>query len=85
MKTLPLDFSRNRADGDDILGDAYEYPPTGKVKISAPLRMELDTIRVFAVSKLSWNSRRRSQLRNVKRREAIPSGRATTSGENATC
>jgi predicted metal-dependent hydrolase len=30
------------------------YPPSGKVKISAPLRMELDTIRVFAVSKLTW-------------------------------
>ena len=27
------------------------YPPTGKVRISAPLRMNLDTIRVFAISK----------------------------------
>ena len=30
------------------------YPPNGKVKISAPERMDLDTIRVFAISKLSW-------------------------------
>src|SRR5712691_10012526 len=30
------------------------YPPTGKVRISAPLRMNLDTIRVFAISKLGW-------------------------------
>ena len=30
------------------------YPPTGKVKIAAPLRMDLDTVRVFAISKLSW-------------------------------
>jgi predicted metal-dependent hydrolase len=30
------------------------YPPAGKVRISAPLRMNLDTIRVFAVSKLTW-------------------------------
>jgi predicted metal-dependent hydrolase len=30
------------------------YPPTGKVKISAPLHMEIDTIRVFAISKLMW-------------------------------
>ena len=30
------------------------YPPTGKVRISAPLRMNVETIRVFAVSKLSW-------------------------------
>jgi predicted metal-dependent hydrolase len=30
------------------------YPPTGKVRISAPLRMNLETIRVFAISKLRW-------------------------------
>jgi len=30
------------------------YPPTGKVRISAPLRMDLNTIRVFAISKLGW-------------------------------
>lgn len=30
------------------------YPPTGKVKIAAPLRMDLDTVRVFVISKLSW-------------------------------
>jgi predicted metal-dependent hydrolase len=30
------------------------YPPAGKVRISAPLRMKLDTIRVFAISKLAW-------------------------------
>lgn len=30
------------------------YPPNGKVRITAPLHMELDTIRVFAISKLAW-------------------------------
>ena len=30
------------------------YPPTGAVRISAPLRMNIDTIRVFAISKLGW-------------------------------
>ena len=30
------------------------YPPNGRVRISAPLRMNSDTIRVFAISKLSW-------------------------------
>src|SRR5580658_4360534 len=30
------------------------YPPTGRVRISAPLRMSLDTIRLFAISKLGW-------------------------------
>ena len=30
------------------------YPPAGKVRISAPLRMKVETIRVFAASKLGW-------------------------------
>ncbi|MEY4979599.1 MAG: hypothetical protein RLZZ352_1869 [Pseudomonadota bacterium] len=30
------------------------YPPAGRVRISAPEHMALDTIRVFAISKLSW-------------------------------
>ena len=27
------------------------YPPSGRVRISAPLRMKLDTIRVFAIKR----------------------------------
>ena len=30
------------------------YLPTGKVRISAPLRMDLSTIRLFAIAKLGW-------------------------------
>lgn len=30
------------------------YPPTGRVRISAPLRMSTDTIRAFAIGKLGW-------------------------------
>jgi predicted metal-dependent hydrolase len=30
------------------------YPPVGKVRIPAPDRMTLDTVRVFAISKLAW-------------------------------
>ena len=30
------------------------YPPTGNVRISAPFRMDLDNIRVFAITKLGW-------------------------------
>ncbi len=30
------------------------YPPTGRVQISAPRRMSLETIRAFAISKLDW-------------------------------
>ncbi len=30
------------------------YPPNGRVRIAAPLRMKMDTIRIYAVSKLGW-------------------------------
>lgn len=30
------------------------YPPSGTVRISAPKRMNIDTIRVYAISKLQW-------------------------------
>lgn len=30
------------------------YPPNGRVRIAAPARMDLDTIRVYAISKLAW-------------------------------
>ncbi|EPG66914.1 M48 family metallopeptidase [Leptospira wolffii] len=30
------------------------YPPNGSVRIAAPSRMTLDTIRLFALAKLSW-------------------------------
>jgi len=43
------------------------YPPTGRVRISAPTRMDLDTIRVFAISKLSWIKKQQTKLRTQKR------------------
>src|ERR1700732_3549862 len=45
------------------------YPPTGKVRISAPLRMDLDTIRLFAISKLGWI---RQQQKKVNEQEREP-------------
>lgn len=39
------------------------YPPDGRVRISAPLHMEFDTIRVFAITKLAWiKSQQRKML-----------------------
>lgn len=38
------------------------YPPTGKVRIAAPLHMDLDTIRVYALSKLSWIRKQQVKL-----------------------
>ncbi len=38
------------------------HPPTGRVRISAPRRMSLDTIRVFAISKLGWIKHHQTKL-----------------------
>jgi hypothetical protein len=43
------------------------YPPAGKVCISAPLRMNLDTIRLFAISKLGWIKKQQKKLREQER------------------
>ena len=43
------------------------YPPKGKVRISAPKRMDLDTIRVFAISKLKWIKKQREAFKKQER------------------
>jgi predicted metal-dependent hydrolase len=43
------------------------YPPTGRVRISAPRRMSVDTIRVFAISKLEWIKRQQTRVRTQER------------------
>jgi predicted metal-dependent hydrolase len=43
------------------------YPPTGRVRISAPERMKLDAIRIFAISKLDWIKRQQTKLRGQER------------------
>ena len=43
------------------------YPPTGSVRISAPKRMSMETIRVFAISKLDWIKQQQKKLREQER------------------
>lgn len=43
------------------------YPPSGRVKISAPSRMDLDTVRVFAISKLAWIKSQQKKMREQER------------------
>lgn len=43
------------------------YPPNGRVRIAAPARMSLDTIRVFAISKLGWIKQQQKKLREQER------------------
>ena len=45
------------------------HPPAGRVRIAAPRRMNLDTIRVFAISKLGWI---REQQRSLREQEREP-------------
>lgn len=45
------------------------YPPTGRVRIAAPLQVQDDAIRLFVVSKLSWIKRHQ---RKFAAQERIP-------------
>jgi len=42
-------------------------PPQGRVTISAPLRMNLETIRLFSITKLGWIRKQQTKIKNQKR------------------
>lgn len=43
------------------------YPPTGRVRIAAPLTVNEDTIRLFAISKLAWIKRNQRKFEAQER------------------
>ncbi len=43
------------------------HPPVGRVSISAPRRMKLETVRLFAISKLDWIRRQQKEIRAQER------------------
>jgi len=43
------------------------YPPHGRVRIAAPERMDLDTIRVFALSKIKWIKKQQASFKDQAR------------------
>jgi len=43
------------------------HPPTGRVRIAAPWRMSLDTVRVFAIAKLPWIKKQQRKLLEQER------------------
>jgi len=43
------------------------YPPAGRVCVSAPSRMSLDTIRLFVISKLGWIKQQQKRMREQER------------------
>jgi predicted metal-dependent hydrolase len=43
------------------------HPPTGRVRIAAPRHMSIDTVRVFAISKLPWIKKQQTKLQEQER------------------
>lgn len=43
------------------------HPPEGRVRISAPSRMNLDTLRVYAITRLGWIRQQQAKLRGQAR------------------
>lgn len=43
------------------------YPPTGRVRIAAPLKVDEDAIRLFAISKLAWIKRQQRKFEEQER------------------
>jgi len=72
-----MSTSRNTIELGDICIDVIHkdiknlhlsvHPPHGRVTISAPRRMNLDTIRFFSISKLGWIRKQQTKLKNQKR------------------
>ena len=54
------------------------YPPEGAVRISAPLRIKDEAIRLFAISKVSWIKTQKIKFTNQERQ----SEREYISGES---
>ncbi len=43
------------------------HPPTGRVRMAAPERLSLDTLRVFVISRLPWIRRQQSKMQEQER------------------
>lgn len=43
------------------------YPPLGHIRISAPLRMSVDSVRAYAVTKLPWIKKQQQKLQSQER------------------
>lgn len=54
------------------------HPPSGRVRISAPRRVKLDALRVFAISKIGWIRKQQSRFK----KQGQETKREFTSGEN---
>lgn len=69
---MAVGFSLGEMEVDVVFKDIKNihlsvYPPAGKVRVAAPLRMNLDTIRVFTISKLDWIKKQQRKFREQER------------------
>ncbi len=69
-----MNFRLNNIDVEVVQKDIKNvhlsvYPPTGRVKVSAPLAMDKETLRVFVISKLGWIKQQQHKIR-IQKREA---------------
>ena len=72
LKTHSLKIRLNEIDIEVLQKDIKNvhlsvYPPNGLVKVSAPEGMNLDTIRIFVISKLGWIKQQQVKLRAQER------------------
>src|SRR5256712_12433499 len=54
------------------------YPPTGRVRVAAPLRVNDEAVRLFTISKLAWIKRQQAKFEGQERQSA----REFVSGES---
>ena len=47
------------------------HPPLGRVTVSAPLQMDIEAIRFFSISKLSWIRKQQTKIKKEKPQEII--------------
>lgn len=67
-KTITLNDIKIEVERKDIKNVHLSvYPPNGRVRVAAPAHMNLDTIRVFVISKLSWIRKQQQRLRGQER------------------
>ena len=43
------------------------HPPAGRVRLSAPIGMDIDTLRLYAISRLGWIKKQQRKLRGQER------------------
>ncbi len=44
------------------------YPPTGRVRVAAPLRVNDEAVRLFTISRLTWIKRQQAKFEDQERR-----------------